>query len=88
MENVFPPLITEQLWNDAHERLQTRKHESTTGFVNIFAGLLKCDHCGKGLGLSNTKDHSNYYVCNTYKKKARRSVPAITFRMMIFMRSC
>lgn len=24
---------------------------------------------GKGLGLSNTKDHSNYYVCNTYKKK-------------------
>ena len=69
VENVFPPLITEQLWNDAHERLKTRKHESTTGFVNIFAGLLKCDHCGKSLGLSNTKDHSNYYVCNTYKKK-------------------
>ena len=69
VENVFPPLITEQLWKDAHERLKTRKHESTTGFVNLFAGLLKCDHCGKGLGLSNTKDHSNYYVCNTYKKK-------------------
>jgi len=69
VENVFPPLITEQLWNDTHERLKTRKHESTTGFVNLFAGLLKCDHCGKGLGLSNTKDHSNYYVCNTYKKK-------------------
>ncbi|MBR0160678.1 MAG: DUF4368 domain-containing protein [Oscillospiraceae bacterium] len=69
VENVFPPLVTEQLWNDAHERLKTRKHESTTGFVNLFAGLLKCDHCGKGLGLSNTKDHSNYYVCNTYKKK-------------------
>ena len=69
VENVFPPLVTEQLWNDAHERLKTRRHESTTGFVNLFAGLLKCDHCGKSLGLSNTKDHSNYYVCNTYKKK-------------------
>lgn len=69
VKDVFPPLVPEQLWNDAHERLKTRKHESTTGFVNLFAGVLKCDHCGKGLGLSNTKDHSNYYVCNTYKKK-------------------
>ena len=70
VENVFPPLITERLWNDAHERLKTRKHESTNDFVNLFAGLLKCGHCGKGLGLSNTKDHSNYYACNTYKKKS------------------
>ena len=69
VENMFPPLISEQLWKDAHERLKTRKHESTTGFVNIFAGLLKCDRCGKNLGISNTKDHTNYYVCNTYKKK-------------------
>ena len=30
---------------------------------------MKCDHCGKGLGLSDTKEHSNYCVCNTYKKK-------------------
>ncbi|MBR5681619.1 MAG: recombinase family protein [Clostridia bacterium] len=69
VENAFPAIITEQLWNDAHERLKTRKHESRTGFVNIFAGLLKCETCGYSLVLSNTKDHTNYYVCNTYKKK-------------------
>ncbi|MBQ3707561.1 MAG: DUF4368 domain-containing protein, partial [Clostridia bacterium] len=46
-----------------------RKHESITGSVNIFAGLLKCDRCGRNLGISNTKDHVNYFVCNTYKKK-------------------
>lgn len=69
VENVFPPLVTDQLWKDAHERLSIRKHESITGSVNIFAGLLKCDRCGRNLGISNTKDHVNYFVCNTYKKK-------------------
>ncbi len=69
VENVFPQLITDQLWKDAHERLSVRKHESITGSVNIFAGLLKCDRCNRNLGISNTKDHVNYFVCNTYKKK-------------------
>ena len=44
---------------------------SKSGFVNIFAGLLKCDKCGYALGISNASGKDNYFACNTYKKKGK-----------------
>ena len=70
-ENMHEPLISEQLWEDAHLRLETRKRTSKSGFVNIFAGLIKCDSCGYALGISNASGRDNYFVCNTYKKKGK-----------------
>ena len=70
-ENMHDPLISEQLWEDAHKRLESRKRTSKSGFVNIFAGLLKCDKCGYALGIANASNRENYYVCNTYKKKGK-----------------
>ena len=69
VRDMFPALISDQLWNDAHHRLETRKQESRSGFVNIFAGLLKCDRCGYALGIANARNRNNYFMCNTYKKK-------------------
>jgi len=69
VRDIFPALISEQLWDDAHKALGSRKRESQSGFVNIFAGLLKCDRCGYALGIANASSRSNYFVCNTYKKK-------------------
>ena len=71
VENQFPALIPTKLWNDAHERLKTRKRESSTGFINIFAGLVKCADCGYALGLTNAKTQSNYFICQTYSKKGK-----------------
>ena len=71
VENQFPPLIPTKLWNDAHEKLKTRKRESSTGFVNIFAGLIKCVDCGYALGITNAKTQSNYFICQTYSKKGK-----------------
>jgi len=71
VENRFPPLIDEKLWNAAHERLKTRKRETSSGFVNIFAGLVKCGDCGYALGITNAKTQKNYFVCQTYSKKGR-----------------
>lgn len=70
-ENMHEPLISQQLWDDAHKRLETRKRKSKSGFENIFAGLLKCDKCGYALGIANAIGRENYYVCNTYKKKGK-----------------
>lgn len=70
-ENMHEPLISEQLWEDAHLRLSSRKRTSESGFVNIFAGLLKCDKCGYALGISNASGKDNYFACNTYKKKGK-----------------
>ncbi len=70
-ENMHEPLISEKLWEDAHIRLASRKRTSKSGFVNIFAGLLKCDKCGYALGIANANGKDNYYICNTYKKKGK-----------------
>ena len=67
--NVVPQLVSQKLWDDAHEKLDSRKRTSTSGFDNIFAGLIKCDKCGYALGIANASSRSNYYMCNTYKKK-------------------
>ncbi len=66
---VVPQIISQQLWDDAHVKLDSRKRESASGFDNIFAGLVKCDKCGYALGIANASGRSNYYMCNTYKKK-------------------
>ena len=71
VENQFPPLISTTLWNDAHERLKSRKRVSSTGFINIFAGLVKCADCGYALGITNAKTQSNYFICQTYSKKGK-----------------
>lgn len=67
--DVVPQLVSQKLWDDAHEKLDSRKRTSTSGFDNIFAGLIKCDKCGYALGIANASSRSNYYMCNTYKKK-------------------
>lgn len=71
VENTHEPLIPQQLWDDAHKRLNSRKRTSKIGSVNIFAGLLKCDRCGYALTIANAKDHKNYFCCNTYKRKGK-----------------
>lgn len=71
VDNMFPPIITQELWDDAHARIGGRKRDTTSSFDNIFAGLIRCDKCGKVLGLSSNKKEKPYYVCETYKKKGK-----------------
>lgn len=69
VKDMFPQIISQQLWDDAHKALGSRKRQSKSGFVNIFAGLVKCDKCGSALGITNASNRTNYYSCNTYRKK-------------------
>lgn len=71
VDNMFPPIITQEVWDDAHARIGERKRDTTSSFDNIFAGLIRCDKCGKVLGLSSNKKEKPYYVCETYKKKGK-----------------
>lgn len=71
IEDMFPQIISQQLWNDAHKRIQERKRTTPSDFCNIFAGLIRCDKCGKILGLSSKRDGNPYYCCETYKKKGK-----------------
>lgn len=71
VEGMFPQIISQQLWDDAHKRIQERKRTTQSDFCNIFAGLIRCDKCGKILGLSSKRDNNPYYCCETYKKKGK-----------------
>ena len=69
--NWFPALVTQQLWDDAHKALNSRKRMTASGFDNIFAGLLKCDKCGGAVSFCSGRPGEEYYTCNTYKKKGK-----------------
>lgn len=71
--DTHEPIISHKLWDDAHRRLGTRKRESKTGIINMFAGLVKCDKCGYALTLANTKAGKRYLSCSTYKRKGKES---------------
>jgi hypothetical protein len=66
IENNFPALIDEWLWDD--NKLSTRKRESKTGAVNIFAGLLRCDRCSYSLTASNKRNAAIFLLLNIPKK--------------------
>ena len=71
VRNTHQPLVTERLWNDAHARLGERKRTGKKGQENMFAGLVKCDLCGKALTIANDSKHINFFACNTYKRKGK-----------------
>ena len=71
VDDMFPPIITQELWNDTHAKIGERKRDTNSSFDNIFAGLIRCDKCGKVLGLSSNKKEKPYYICETYKKKGK-----------------
>ncbi len=73
VENTHEPLISQQLWDTAHKRLNSRKRTSKNGSVNIFAGLIKCDRCGYTMTIANAQGHRNYFSCNTYKRKGKEA---------------
>ena len=71
IENTHEPLVTENLWKDAQKKLNSRKKANKYGEVNMFAGLVKCDCCGKALTLANNKSQKRYFSCSTYKAKGK-----------------
>lgn len=72
-ENMHEPIITQRLWDDAHNHLDSRKRVGKLGEINIFSGLLKCDKCGYALAIAGTKPNKKYFSCSTYKRKGKNA---------------
>ena len=78
LENVHEAVVTEEVWQTANDIIDrhTKVKPCTSGYENIFRGLLKCPDCGQTL-LIHTDNRNpdrdlldkTYYQCTTYRKK-------------------
>ena len=71
VENCHEPIITQDMWDNVHRLLSSKRHEVKTGDVQIFAGLVKCADCGHALTYSQKKradgTYHGSYSCWMYK---------------------
>lgn len=67
VDNTHEPLVTQELFDGANAKIESRRRDTTNDFVSPFSGLVKCGTCGKALGLRYWgKDRNRVYVCTTY----------------------
>lgn len=70
VENTHEPIVSEDTYKMANEKMESRKRPFKTGEESIFAGLVKCPDCGKALNLgrNNSKNKEKLLTCNTYRR--------------------
>lgn len=78
LESVHDAVVTREVWQTANDIIDrhTKVKPCTSGYENIFRGLLKCPDCGQTL-LIHTDNRNpdrdlldkTYYQCTTYRKK-------------------
>ncbi len=73
VESTHEPIISKELWEQAHAHIDSRKRPVKNGETQIFAGLLKCADCGWGLRYTHAKAsersrEKQYYMCTTYSE--------------------
>ncbi len=78
LENVHEAVVTKEVWQTANDIIDrhTKVKPCTSGYENIFRGLLKCPDCGQTL-LIHTDNRNpdrdlldkTYYQCTIYRKK-------------------
>ena len=73
VENTHEPIVSQKLWNVAHDKLSMRKRECKNGETQLFAGIARCDKCGYTLSLSTVRNREKFYCCNTYKKRGKEA---------------
>jgi len=67
-------IVTQEMWDTAHERLNSRKRETKSGDVHIFSGYLFCKDCGAAMTFNNRdfkKELNGEFLCGTYKRKGK-----------------
>jgi len=78
LEDVHEAVVTKEVWQTVHDIIDrhTKVKPCTSGYENIFRGLLKCPDCGQTLLIHTDNRNTDrdlldktYYQCTTYSKK-------------------
>ena len=80
VENVVPPIVEQATFRLAQALHQKDMRTAPgQGKVNLFAGLLHCAECGKGMTRRTSKGYV-YYACRTYTEKSKEHCAKHTIR--------
>lgn len=72
VDNTHEPLVPQDIFDSANEKIESRRRDTTDDFVSPFSGLVKCGTCGRALGLRYWgKDRHHIYVCTTYAHNSK-----------------
>lgn len=70
VENTHESIISQEIWDKAHEKLAVRKRSDNQGAQQIFAGLAKCYDCGYAMNYTSNKGNPRYQ-CSMYSTKGK-----------------
>jgi hypothetical protein len=78
VESTHEPVISRELWDKVHERLESNRHVRKTKkqTVGLFAGILKCGDCGSSLAYmrKNLKQgEKGVYRCSRYNNNGGKA---------------
>lgn len=88
VENTHEPIISEDIYNIANEKLKSRRRPFKNGEESIFAGIVKCPDCGKSLNLgrNKSKKEKSYSLVTLIEDMESHYVVNIEFITILFMR--
>ena len=76
VENMHEPIIDKKLFEKAQELRKVDTRVQNSGFLNLWAGFLRCSDCGRAMHKKYCKNTSGtvyeYYICGTYRKKSNK----------------
>lgn len=69
VENTHEPIITKELWDVVQKLMESKRRETRSGEIQMFAGLVKCSDCGSSLNVSYNAKKQKYtgFSCWVYK---------------------
>lgn len=70
VDGMHEPIIDQDTWDRAQEKLRVRKRCDNHGAQQMFAGLAKCYDCGYALNYTSNKGNPRYQ-CSLYSTKGK-----------------
>jgi len=65
--NTHEPIVTQEIWEQAQNSINSRKRVMRTGELQLFAGFVKCEDCGHALAYAYSQKIEQY-TCGHYRR--------------------
>ena len=71
VENTHEPLVAQDVFDLANQKITSRKRADNRGNISIFSGLIKCAACGKAMCQRLYPKSRKYrvFICGTYSER-------------------